>query len=382
MALPALALAEPDIRETPAFDALPVPEAPRAEVLGVAEISVTPQVVAVEIGGVAHKLEGLIAAPRQAAPGDGRPGIVISHGNPRDPSGQRSVRLYRYGWLAAEFARRGYVALAVARRGFGASTGEYDEWYGTCAGATAEGYRRGGLRGAEDLAAALQSLAADPRVDPTRLLAMVQSGGGFASLALAADPPPGLVGVINFSGGRGSDADYSNCNAEGLTGAFASFGTEAAAPSLWLYSTEDRFFWPTLVNRHFDAFRGPARLVMLGPIRHAEDGHRLFQRGNTGMWRGPIDRFLARLGLPHWAPSPPPPRDLALAPPPGLDRRGKAAWREFLGSERHRAFLTGPSDAWGWGSGYPSLEAAIAAGRRVCEARGQPCQIQRQDGWN
>ena len=39
------------------------------------------------------------------------------------------------------------------------------------------------------------------------MIAVGPSAGGFASVALTADPPPGLAAVISFAGGRGSRAD-------------------------------------------------------------------------------------------------------------------------------------------------------------------------------
>ncbi|MEM8793788.1 MAG: CocE/NonD family hydrolase [Pseudomonadota bacterium] len=333
--------------------------------------------IAVEISGYNFELDALIVAPAEAKAGDSRPGIVISHGNPRKLSFQRQLRLHRYGHLAEEFARRGFVAMVVARRGFAGSDGGYAEWYAdSCETATGAGYTRAGLTGARDYAAALEVLAADPRVDPGSLMAAGISGGGFASLALASDPPKGLRGVINFSGGRGSGSDNMNCNEEGLAEAFAAFGTSYAAPSLWLYSETDRFFWPEMVYRHFDSFGGPARLHMYGAILHAEDGHRLFQRGNTSMWRPAIDRFLMDIAIPTWSEPPADPGPLDLPAPPGLNARGQKAWVEFQGSEFSRAFAVGENGSFGWGSGYASPEAAADAAIEACSAdKVQTCAI-------
>ena len=43
-----------------------------------------------------------------------------------------------------------------------------------------------------------------PFVNSAQVVLMGKSAGGFASLALAAQQPAGLRGVINFAGGRGS----------------------------------------------------------------------------------------------------------------------------------------------------------------------------------
>ncbi|MEM1275077.1 MAG: CocE/NonD family hydrolase [Pseudomonadota bacterium] len=329
------------------------------------------------INGQSFKLDALIVAPREAQPGDQRPGIVISHGNPRRLSFQRQLRLHRYSHLAEEFARRGFIALVIARRGFARSDGHYSERYArSCETATGAGYTRAGFMGAKDYAAALEVLADDPRVDPESLLTLGVSGGGFASLALASDPPKGLRGVINFSGGRGSGSDHMNCNEDGLAEAFAAYGMSFAAPSLWLYSETDRFFWPEMVYRHFETFKGPARLHMYGPILHAEDGHRLFQRGNTSLWRPAIDAFLQDIGIATWPEPPADPGPLDLPPPDGMDARGLQAWVEFQGSELSRAFATGPNGRFGWGSGYPTGEAAAKVALQVCAGEeNHPCAL-------
>ncbi|MEM0988251.1 MAG: CocE/NonD family hydrolase [Pseudomonadota bacterium] len=371
----AMAQAEPEVRETPAYTALPQAEPRLVKALGLTDIRMTHGFIDVEIAGDgAHRLEVLWATPADARAGDNRPAIVITHGNPRRNT-HRGLRLHRYGWLASEFARRGYIALVLARRGFGASSGTYDEWYAeSCAAADADGYMRGGRQGAKDLRAALAYLSDDPRVDPDRLMTMGVSGGGFASLALAADPPPGLVGVINFSGGRGSVSDGRNCNADGLTKAFHTFGHAGARPSLWLYARTDRFFWPELVEAHFAGFQAPARLVMFDDILHAEDGHRLFQRGNTILWRPAMDEFLRDLGLQTWTADP---DGVALdkPAPSGLSTASKALWLEFLGAEMHRAFAIGEDGKAAYASAYPSPADAAAKALETCLGKTTSCRV-------
>lgn len=361
----------PHMSETAAWGSVTAVPGPTAPALELDEIEVLSTMLDVHIeGGGPHQLDALVIAPRNAQAGDALPAIVISHGNPRDVSFQRSLRLHRFAHLGQEFARRGYVAFVVARRGFARSSGAYDEWYGRCDSVDADGYEKGGRTGAKDYAAALAAASADPRVDPTRLLALGQSGGGFAALALASDAPPGLRGVINFAGGRGSLRDGENCNADALAAAFDRFGRPDAAPSLWLYSITDRFFSPEMARRHFAAFDGPARLAMFGPIAHAADGHRLSQRGETHTWRPVIDDFLRAIGMPTWESPPDDPFTLDIAAPPGLGDAGVAEWRSFLGSEMHRAFAIGPEGRVGWGSAYPTRADAAEVALNVCRRAG------------
>ena len=60
-----------------------------------------------------------------------------------------------------------------------------------------------------------------PDIDATRIISVGQSAGGFATVALTADPPAGLVAAISFAGGRGSPRDGEVCADERLVAAFA-----------------------------------------------------------------------------------------------------------------------------------------------------------------
>ena len=60
---------------------------------------------------------------------------------------------------------------------------------------------------AADLRAAVDAMNRRADVTTQGMIAAGVSAGGFASIALSADPPPGLAAVINFAGGRGSRAD-------------------------------------------------------------------------------------------------------------------------------------------------------------------------------
>ena len=107
---------------------------------------------------------------------------------------------------ATKLAGLGYVALAADMYGGGVTTGDREE----------AGKLAGALRGNPDLLraraqAALDFLAADPRVDPKRLAAIGFCFGGTTVLELAYSGAD-LAGVVSFHGGlpkapaRGSKA--------------------------------------------------------------------------------------------------------------------------------------------------------------------------------
>jgi hypothetical protein len=152
------------------------------------------------------------------------------------------------------------------------------------------------------------------------------SAGGFATVALTTDPPPGLVAGISFAGGRGSGADDQVCREDRLVEAFRTLGRQSRIPMLWIYSDNDRFFGPTLAQRLHDAFTAAGGSVefIRAPV-FGSDGHRLFPDGGAARWTPAVDAFLARN---HLAPRdtllPPPPLP-AIVPPGSLAEAGRKA---------------------------------------------------------
>ncbi len=250
----------------------------------------------VTIDYVRYKLETLTVTP----PGPGPfPLAVISHGNTGDRLERKRVQLSRYQPIAEDFAQRGYKAVVFARRGFASSTGGYMDNMQGCYHAGA------GRASVKDYFAVIKVLANQPDIDGSTVIAAGQSGGGFAVLALASRPPAGLIGVVNFSGGRGGNRlnERYNCNEARFVDAFGEFGKTARVPSLWLYSTADRFFWPGLVKDGFDAYSkggAPVRLEWFGPLLYADDGHRLYRGEGEYLWSPRISDFLKDIGAPTW----------------------------------------------------------------------------------
>ena len=248
----------------------------------------------VKIDGGRHELETLSVTP----PGPGPfPLAVISHGNMNSREGRKRLQLGSYQPIAEDFAHRGYKAVVFARRGFASSTGSYADRLSGC-------WQTGAGRiSAEDYAAVIKKLASRKDVDGSTVVAAGQSGGGFAVLALASRAPAGLIGVVNFSGGRGGnrhDEQY-NCDEYGFVDAFGEFGKMVRIPSLWLYSTADHFFWPDLVRRALAAYAeggAPVRLEWFGPLPFAGDGHRLYRGEGQYLWSPRIGAFLKNIGAP------------------------------------------------------------------------------------
>ncbi|BBK39383.1 dienelactone hydrolase [Allostella sp. ATCC 35155] len=306
-------------------------------------------------GGPAVDLSGYLARPDRP----GRfPMVLLTHGSPRDGRDRAKMRAEGAARQARDFARRGWVALSVLRRGYGTSGGTFAEGAGPCGDRS---YAEAGRSAAVDLREAAQWLARQNWSDPTRLLLVGVSAGGFAATALASDPPPGLVGVVSFAGGRGSRGPDDVCQPERLVAAFAEYGRTARAPALWIYAENDRYFGPQLARSLRDAYAAggaPVEFHMLPPF--GEDGHAVYGRA-LAQWWPIVDAFLRRHGLPTWSAA-------VLSPDrlPGAGERHREAFERYLAAPGEKAFAASPSGRFGWATGRPSSAAAAEAALDFC----------------
>lgn len=238
-------------------------------------------------------LEAIMVRPKEPGP---HPLALISHGAPRNGNDRRRMRPEDWVPQAREFARRGWTAVIVMRRGYGDSGGDFAEGADAC-GRHPE-YYRSGVESANDLRAAIKFLSGQPEVDPTHIISVGRSAGGFATVALTVDPPPGLVAGISFAGGRGSQATDDVCNEGDLINAFRAFGKDSRVPMLWIYAQNDHFFPPRLSAKFFQAFTeagGVAELASAKPF--GADGHKLFSQEGISIWAPMVDAFLQKQNL-------------------------------------------------------------------------------------
>jgi dienelactone hydrolase len=230
------------------------------------------------------------------------PLVILSHGTSRDPR-QRVGRRLRYDAQSWEFVSMGFAVVIPMRRGYGHSEGEYAEADGPCDRAR---FYEAGLESAKDLRATIEYVSTLPFIDRERLVLVGHSSGGFASLILASQGLPGVRGVINFGGGRGSKQNM-NCSPDRLVEACALAGRTTRTPTLWIYTENDTYFPPWLAWEMHTAFNGAggqSRFVMLPPF--CEEGHYLFTdvRG-LARWMPVVNRFLNDLGFSGSMASPP-----------------------------------------------------------------------------
>lgn len=320
-------------------------------------------------GFATHALEALVVRPD-----DGRkhPLVIISHGAPRNADDRAGMHARGQLSKAREFARRGWVAVAVSRRGYGASEGDYVESSGQC---DTPDYEHAGRTSADDIRQAIAQMAKMPYVDASKVLAVGQSAGGFATVALTADPPPGLVAAINFAGGRGSSKPDTVCTPARLVEAFGTFGRTSRIPMLWVYAQNDHFFAPPLAKRFHEAFtRAGGRAQFIAASEFGTDGHFLFSTKGAAVWSRYVEQFLAAERLTQFD-RPLPPRDqTTIAYPRGLSESGRAAFGKYLDGATHKAFVMSSSGAFGWRTGRKDADDAIREATEFCATHSKkPC---------
>lgn len=320
-------------------------------------------------------LEALVTRPA----GAGKfPLIVLSHGAPRDPDDRVKTNPNAYSAVAIEFARRGWAVATVVRRGYGRSGGAYAEGSGPC---KAPDYHKSGRASAGDVLETAKFMAQQPTIDGTRVMLVGISAGGFASIAAAAEKPAGVVAVLNFAGGRGSDGPDSVCRADALVDAFETFGKTVRIPTLWFYSENDHYFGPKLARRFHAAFTeagGTAEFVALPAF--GEDGHRLMTPAGVPLWRDRVDGFLRQHKLPTWdKPVVEAPAD--LKPPPNLSTGGREAFGRYLASSNfEKAFAVGQTKGYGSASGQRSPAEAAQEALANCAKNAPDCRVYAVNG--
>lgn len=236
-------------------------------------------------------------------PGNGPfPLILYSHGR----AANREARAKVIG-LAPQHAdywlNKGFAVIAPIRPGYGESAAidpEYTEtrWRLPEGCVNTPDYQTAVDNAVWASRFALDWARQQPWVKTGRILLEGSSVGGVVSLALGAENPPGVAGVINFAGGMGGFPEKfpgQSCAPERLADLYRSIGARLKRPSLWLYAANDSYWGPEVPKTWFAAFGaggGKGWLVSTPPVP-GRDGHLLMYFGGS-FWAQPMDAFLSR----------------------------------------------------------------------------------------
>jgi dienelactone hydrolase len=308
------------------------------------------------------------------------PLALLTHGTSAVPEEREQLTPWAQLAQALWFARRGYVAFVIIRRGYGRSGGAEDGAHSPCRSGSS--FHEVGENSADDL----RNVAAYagkhlPEVDVSTIISAGVSTGGFAQVALVADPPPGLKAAISFAGGRGGDGKGHLCDENGLIDGFKQFGKHSHLPMLWVYSENDKWFPPTYAREFEAAYQkggGMDEFVLAPP--DGEDGHHLY--AHVAAWAPIVEPFLREhqllpVPIPYVAPDPP-----NVTPPAGLSQGGLEGFRNFLILGPHKAFATNGVGEWGSAVGQFTQELADQHALANCEKRrheGPKCTIVLRD---
>jgi dienelactone hydrolase len=308
-------------------------------------------------------LEAVIVRPNEPGP---HPLAVLTHGTPREADQRPGMSPLAFTPQAREFARRGWFTVVVMRRGHGDSGGGFSEDAHPCS--SRADYYDTGKESAKDLRAAIAYFSSQPDVDASKIIAAGVSAGGFATVALTADPPPGLVAGISFAGGRGSRKPDEVCNPDQLILAFSEFGEKSRIPMLWVYSENDHFFGPQIAAEFYRAFKqagGNAKFIAAQPFRR--DGHGLFSLAGIPIWTPMVDDFLASQHLTLRTSLLPLPTPPDVVPPSDLSAGGREEFRAFLTMPQYKAFAVSPTGHYGYVFGRRSEKEASKLALEHCE---------------
>jgi dienelactone hydrolase len=233
-------------------------------------------------------LETMVYRPQGPGP---FPLVTINHGLPVDKSRLRETKpafqRAAHWWVA-----HGYAVAVPLRRGVGRSQGDFVETTGNC---TAGDFTRRAYLAALDMKGVVRYLAAQPFIDPHRIVVVGQSVGGFASLAVSADPPPGVVAIVDFAGGIGGFGNGEICGGQaGLIEAARGLGTRAKLPEVWLFAANDHWFG-TVAHPMYEAYRAEAKVPVgfVGLPPFGADGHGTLYRADPDVWASAVTNFLA-----------------------------------------------------------------------------------------
>jgi dienelactone hydrolase len=363
-------------RSAPPANSPPAPPPPAASSTSSgrdSELTEERTFLTVRNGKKSYRLEALVVRPANA---DGRlPIALITHGKNGKAEENQNLRPDAMLPQARDLALRGWLAVAVVRRGYGRSDGlpgvSHGAAYMSCeAGDLARGFDVE----ADDLDAALKVIAARPDADGSRAVAIGQSLGGGAVLALAARQPNGLLGAVNVSGGAWQSDGDRVCDHDPLIAAMATLGARTRIVTLWLYAENDSLFPPELVKGMRDAYAkagGRADLRMLPPVLH--DGHNLFADfTGRGHWLRAFDGFLRAQMLPN-ANAARADRLMGAAKAPANMR---AYVENYFSAPMPRALVISPRGATFWSARPNDLDGARQLALKNCrEKSGAECTV-------
>ena len=233
-------------------------------------------------------LEATVHKPEGKGP---FPLVVLNHGTTVGVDGRKTT--YIWNKQSKFFTDRGYVVVILMRKGYGKSEGRIITDTGACKDAD---WYHVIEEDSLDVEKCIEYMKLLPDINKDKIILVGQSTGGTVIIAAGSKNIPGVIGVINFAGGRGFSAQRTLCNPEGLIAAMQYFGENFTVPSLWIYTENDKYFPPSVSREMYLKFSKKAKnstYILKAPF--GEDGHAFFHKADPVMWGKEVDDFLVTL---------------------------------------------------------------------------------------
>lgn len=324
-------------------------------------------------------IDGQMVLTHFKPPGDGPfPAVIMNHG--RDSNQRANPSRYRYSDIARYWLRRGVAVFVPTRLGYGDSGMEQDpEFTGAC---DKKDYDSAAAVTNVQTLATVEFAIKQPWVNPSKVILMGQSMGGFATVVAMGAKHPSVIAGINFAGGSGGDPvnrKTNPCGYHRLADTFEKAGRSNAGntPMLWLYSENDNYWGPGIPRKWHEAYTGAggkAEFASFGPV--STDGHSLLSKGMP-LWRPVLDRFINTHGmaLPRATGAPPPSGYAAIADASKLplvkQEVKETGYARFLAMDLPRALAIGPKGEWAFFSGdnviSRTLERCAQTAKTACK---------------
>jgi dienelactone hydrolase len=224
------------------------------------------------------------------------PILILNHG--RSGTDRSQPARFRYTQQARFFVTLGFAVFVPTRMGYGAQGIDFDpEFSGDC---NRKNYAPMAESASHQVLATLAFARQQSHTDPTRVVVVGQSVGGYTAIATAAKNPDGLVAAINFAGGSGGNPQTrpgEPCEAYKLEKMYAEFGSKSKVPTLWIYTENDQYFGPKYSQAWHHAFVKAGGLAEFNLLpAFAADGHTLFTAGMP-VWEPVVTKFLQAHGF-------------------------------------------------------------------------------------
>lgn len=224
--------------------------------------------------------------------------LVLNHGRPNS-SEMSMMGRQRYVNNSHYFVNKGFIVFVPTRVGYGPSKGTDVEYSGECG---RNNYLVAYQAAVDQVLEVINYAKKLPYVNSQKGLVVGQSFGGMTSIAVSTYEIQGLKGVVNFSGGGGGNPisrPENPCGAHLLSNAFSAYGEKTKVPSLWFYSSNDRFWGEKYPKEWFESFKVGAdinkistKFIQMPPFK--DDGHSSFT-GNPKVWRSQFEDFIKQL---------------------------------------------------------------------------------------